>query len=74
MKGENQSFRAELASLSSLLQSRDQTIEALKDDIKKLNADFEHQGNARNNLKQDNNSLNDKIINLEEQLYESKQV
>ena len=58
----------------TLLECRDHTIDELKEEIRKLNEDYDHQGQARNNLKLENNNLNDKSINLEEQLYESKQV
>ena len=71
---ENSALKSDIASLEQNLRCKDNEIEKLNEMIKDLRDEIEKLEQVRDNTKQDNSDLNDKIIQLEEQLYESKQV
>ena len=71
---ENSDLKTENLALKAKISSLDASIVSLNLRIESLTIEISHTGDARNVAKNDNEDLHEKILSLEEELYESKQV
>jgi len=66
--------RAENLTKAAKIAQQESNINSLNSKLKHMEEEVDHTGEQRDHCKNDNHELNDKIIKLEQELYESKSI